>query len=49
MVNPNNKRVMITLPKKTIEKIEEYLDRSGMSFTQYIQFLIYNDMRKEER
>lgn len=49
MVSKDNKRVMITLPKKVCQKVDKKLDDSGMTFTQYVTFLIFNDLRKEER
>ena len=44
MVNKNNKRVMITLPTKYINFVEDTCDLEGLSISSYIRELILLDM-----
>ena len=47
MVSEDKKRVMISLSKNTLQKLDEFKDDYEMSYSQIIQFLILDYFKKK--
>ena len=49
MVNDDNKRVMITLPKNTLQKLDDLRNDYNLSLSQVVQFMIMDYMERKEK
>lgn len=49
MVSETKKRVMITLSKKTLQRIDDYCAEAEMSTSQFIQFVLLDYLKRKEK
>lgn len=49
MVSYTKKRVMVTLSKKTLQKIDDYCSEAEMSTSQFIQFVLLDYLKRKEK